>query len=132
MHKRLIQLFNAGARPLSSDALEALLRHFEGADDVSNDRVQEILAELTVGAWSNSTHRSQLRIATHTGSIYPHECRNQIQIPLYVQARALLSPWTTLSHCYSACSCKIQRTTTQYRCLPALTLARQTRQGNVA
>lgn len=52
LHKRLIQLFNAGARPLSSDALNALLQHFEGSENVSNGRIQEILAELTVGACS--------------------------------------------------------------------------------
>jgi hypothetical protein len=50
LHRRLIELFNAGARPLSSDALNALLQHFEGDDDVSNQRLQDILAEVTVGA----------------------------------------------------------------------------------
>lgn len=64
LHRRLIQLFNAGARPLSSDALNALLQHFEGAEDVSNDRVQTILAELTVGVHSKPEHNLQLPIPT--------------------------------------------------------------------
>lgn len=50
LHKRLIHLFNAGGRPLSSDALNALLQYFESSEDVPKDRVQTILTELSVGS----------------------------------------------------------------------------------
>jgi hypothetical protein len=59
LHKRLIELFNAGARPLSSDALNALLQHFECIEEVSNEQLQDILAELTVGSLSRLETNNQ-------------------------------------------------------------------------
>lgn len=67
LHKRLITLFNAGARPLSSDALNALLQHFEGAE-VSIDRVQAILAELTVGTLPSLETKLHLAIIRNCSS----------------------------------------------------------------